>query len=98
MNADRRSLNVGRVFALAGGPTALRRLLAAHNPGGEDAVPALTVINMWKSRGRIAGEWVAEVVALVLAQNPPLTFGDLLEREPDFADNPGGLFSTPGRR
>jgi hypothetical protein len=98
-----RQINALRLFALAGGPTKLRRLLITSrggDPADPDAVPHIMTVTMWRSRERIAREWEIPVICAVMKNDPSLTFEDFLVDTPPPAEpeldpeiNPGGLFS-----
>ena len=74
-------LDVERVFTLAGGNRALRKLLTQD----VGFAPTEAACGMWRTRERISSEWMAQVVASLLERNPTLSYRDLLTIEDPFA-------------
>ena len=59
--------NVAAILALTGGAQGLKQLLGRHG----QAVPDASAIAMWKARGRLPGNWSAQVIyALGESQTP----------------------------
>jgi hypothetical protein len=59
--------NVAAILALTGGAQGLKQLLGRHG----QAVPDASAISMWKARGRLPGNWSAQVIyALGESQTP----------------------------
>lgn len=67
------------LFDRLGGPAALRRAVAEEN----GRTPAEATVAMWKSRNRIAAEWLPACVVAALRRDPDLKLNDLLVDVPD---------------
>ena len=74
-------LDVASLFERIGGPAALRRALREDN----GSAPAEATVAMWKSRNRIAADWVMACIVSVLRRRP---VDDIEEIVVDLPDNP----------
>jgi hypothetical protein len=72
------------IFEQIGGPAALRRALTEDY----DRAPAEATVAMWKSRNRIAAEWIAACIFAVIRRRA-IPLANLLEElTTDVPDDP----------